>query len=173
MIKDFADEYGRYRAIGEKAILRVSDQALNEVLGPDNNSIAIIVRHISGNLISRFTDFLTTDGEKDWRDRDSEFGDAKYARQEVDQMWARGWAVLEGQLRALKDEDLRKMVSIRGKPLTVHEALCRSLAHTSSHVGQIVLLAKVLSGGNWESLTIPKGRSQDYNRHPTKEKSPG
>jgi hypothetical protein len=170
MIKDFADEYRRYRAIGEKAIVQVSDEALNQALGPDNNSIAIIVRHISGNLISRFTDFLTSDGEKDWRDRDSEFGDVKYAKQEVDQMWARGWSVLEGQLTALKDEDLQKMVSIRGNPLTVHEALCRSLAHTSSHVGQIVLLAKILSGGNWKSISIPKGTSHEYNQNPTMEK---
>src|SRR6185436_7948829 len=138
MIKDFVDEYRRYRAIGEKAIAQVSDEALNQTLGPDDNSIAIIVRHISGNLISRFTDFLTSDGEKEWRDRDSEFGDVKYVRPEVDEMWTRAWAVLESQLGGLKDEDLQKTVYIRGNSLTVHEALCRSLAHTASHVGQIV-----------------------------------
>ena len=165
MIKDFAAEYMRYRAIGEKAIAQVSDEGLNQLPGSDNNSIAIIVRHISGNLISRFTDFLTTDGEKEWRDRDSEFEDVKYARQQVDQMWARGWAVLESQLTALKDEDLEKTVTIRGHPMTVHEALCRSLAHTASHVGQIILLAKVLSEGNWKSLSIPKGMSREANQN--------
>jgi hypothetical protein len=172
MIKNFAAEFTRYRAIGEKAIEQVSDEALNRVPGPDNNSIAMIVRHISGNLISRFTDFLTTDGEKEWRDRDSEFGDVRYASQEVDQMWARGWAVLESQLAALKDEDLKKVVFIRGNPLTVHKALCRSLAHTASHVGQIVLLAKVLSSESWKSLSIPKERSHEYNQNATLEKSP-
>jgi hypothetical protein len=172
MIHNFAAEYRRYRAIGEKAMVQVSDEALNQTLGPDNNSIAMIVRHISGNLISRFTDFLTSDGEKEWRDRDSEFGDLKYARLEIDQMWARAWAVLESQLTALKDEDLQKTVSIRGNPLTVHEAFCRSLAHTSSHVGQIVLLAKILSGGNWKAISIPKGASHEYNQNPTMEKIP-
>ena len=172
MIKDFADEYTRYRAIGEKAIAQASDEALNQLPGPENNSIAMIVRHISGNLLSRFTDFLTTDGEKEWRDRDSEFGDVRYTRHQVGQMWARGWAVLESQLSALKDEDLEKTVTIRGNPLTVHEALCRSLAHTASHAGQIVLLAKVLSGGNWKSLSISKGMSRETNQHLTKENRP-
>ena len=168
MIKDFLAEYTQYRTMGEKAMAQVSDEGLNQVPGPENNSIAIIVRHISGNLLSRFTDFLTTDGEKEWRDRDSEFSDTTYARKQLDDMWARGWAAVESQLSALTDEDLQKTVSIRGNPLTVHEALCRSLAHTASHIGQIVLLAKVLSGGNWKSLSIPKGSSQQANRHLTK-----
>ena len=172
MIKDFADEYRRYRDYGEKAMAQVSDEALNQTLGADDNSIAIIVRHISGNLISRFTDFLTSDGEKEWRDRDSEFADAKYTRQELSEMWARAWTILESQLGALEDADLRKTVTIRGHSLTVSEALCRSLAHTASHVGQIVLLAKVLSGENWKSLTIPKGTSGKYNQNPALEKSP-
>ena len=172
MSKDFADEYRRYRANCEKAMVQIPDDALNQALGADNNSIAIIVRHISGNLISRFTDFLSSDGEKEWRDRDSEFRDAKYARQDIDEVWARGWAVLEAQLTALKDEDLRKVVFIRGTPLTVHEALCRSLAHTASHVGQIVLLARLLSGGNWKTISIPKAMSHTYNQNPTLEKSP-
>ena len=171
MIKDFADEYRRYRINGEKAMAQVSDEALNKTLGADDNSIAIIVRHISGNLISRFTDFLTSDGEKEWRDRDSEFSDQTYSKQELDDMWVRAWAVLETQLTALTDEDLEKTVSIRGTDLTVHEALCRSLAHTASHIGQIILLAKVLSGENWKSLSIPKGMSNTYNQNPTLEKT--
>ena len=171
MIKDFADEYRRYRINGEKAMAQVSDEALNKALGPADNSIAIIVRHITGNLLSRFTDFLTSDGEKEWRDRDSEFSDQTYSKQELDDMWVRAWAVLETQLTALTDEDLDKTVSIRGTELTVHEALCRSMAHTASHIGQIILLAKVLSGENWKSLSIPKGMSSTYNQNPTLEKS--
>jgi hypothetical protein len=172
MIKDFIDEFARYRSIGEKAIQQVSDEALNEVLSDDNNSIAMIVRHISGNLTSRFTDFLTSDGEKPWRDRDSEFEDTQYDRRDVEQMWAEGWDVMESELSKLSDEHLQRHVYIRGQVLTVHAALCRSLAHFSYHVGQIVLLARIFNGGDWKWITIPKGLSQEYNRNPTKEKGP-
>jgi uncharacterized damage-inducible protein DinB len=172
MLKDFSDEYERYKIIGRKAIDQVSDDALNEVMGPDNNSIAVIVRHISGNFVSRFTDFLTTDGEKPWRDRDSEFEDGRHTRQEVNQLWDRGWSVLENQLAALSDADLERQVYIRGHAFTVHEALARSLAHAAYHVGQIVLLARILTGENWSWLTIPKGKSKEYNQNPTMEKKP-
>lgn len=172
MIKDFAYECARYRSIGEKAIQQVSDDALNQVLSEDNNSIAMIARHISGNLVSRFTDFLTSDGEKPWRDRGSEFEEAKYNRRDVEQMWAGGWEVLESELSELTDEHLQRHVYIRGQTLTVHEALCRSLAHVSYHVGQIVLLARILNGGSWKWLSIPKGQSREYNRNPSKEKKP-
>ncbi|HWN98461.1 MAG TPA: DUF1572 family protein [Blastocatellia bacterium] len=173
MIKNFAAEYARYRVIGEKAMRQVSDDALNKVLGADNNSIATISRHISGNLLSRFTGFLTTDGEKPWRDRDSEFEDREYDRQGIDEMWVRGWNQLESELSKLGDEHLDQPVLIRGQALTVHEALCRSLAHTSHHVGQIVLLARILNDGNWQWISIPKGQSVDFNRKLTLEKKPG
>ena len=173
MLKDFADEFGRYKAIGWKAIEQVSDEGLNHIVAPDINSIAMIIRHISGNLASRFTDFLTTDGEKEWRDRESEFQENRYDRQQVEEMWTRGWSVLETQLSALSDGDLHRQVAIRGVPLTVHEALCRSSAHVASHVGQIVLLARILSEGDWNWISIPKGRSAEYNKNPTMEKKPG
>ncbi|HXU36058.1 MAG TPA: DinB family protein [Blastocatellia bacterium] len=172
MLKDFTDEYARYRAIGEKALRQVPGENLNAVIGTDNNSIAVIVRHISGNLLSRFTDFLTTDGEKTWRDRDSEFEDKKYEAEDVEKMWAEGWRVLETQLSMLTDEHLQQTVYIRGQAWTVHEALCRSLAHVSYHVGQIVVLARIFSGGNWDWISIPKGQSREYNTNPTMEKKP-
>jgi len=172
MIKDFANEYARYRSIGEKALEQVSDEALNKVIGPDNNSIAIIVRHIGGNLVSRFTDFLTSDGEKPWRDRDSEFQDAVYTRSDIERIWSDGWNVLESQLSKLTDEHLQQQVYIRGQAWTVHDALCRSLAHLSYHVGQIVLLARILNEGPWNWISIPKGQSREYNLHPNKEKTP-
>ena len=168
LVKDFINEYARYRSIGDKAMVQVPDDELNKVLGADNNSIAMIVRHISGNLISRFTDFLTSDGEKPWRDRDSEFADVKYDRQAVERMWTQGWDVLESELSRLREEHLQQHVYIRGKALTVHEALCRSLAHASYHVGQIVFLARILNDGSWQSMSIPKGRSREYNKHLTK-----
>ena len=173
MIKDLVDEYARYRSIGEKAIQQVSDEALNSVLGADNNSIAIIVRHISGNLLSRFTDFLTSDGEKPWRDRDAEFESTMYTRRDVEQMWAEGWGVMESALSKLGDEQLQHHVYIRGQAWTIHDALCRSLAHVSYHVGQIVLLARILNDGNWQWISITKGQSREYNMNPTKEKKPG
>jgi len=173
LIKDLVDEYARYRSIGEKAILQVSDEALNSALGADNNSIAVIVRHISGNLLSRFTDFLTSDGEKPWRDRDAEFEATRYTRRDVEQMWAEGWGALESELSKLSDVQLQQHVYIRGQAWTIHGALCRSLAHVSYHVGQIVLLARILNNGNWEWISIPKGQSREYNMNPTKEKKPG
>ncbi len=171
-IKDFADEYARYRALGKKAMAQVPDEGLNRVLAPDGNSIAVIVRHIGGNLQSRFTDFLTSDGEKPWRNRDGEFVEGPLTRADVDEAWRRGFEVLERQLAALSDTDLTRQVKIRGTPLTVHEALCRSLAHTASHVGQIILLARILAGNEWKTLSIPRGQSEQYNLRPTFEKGP-
>jgi uncharacterized damage-inducible protein DinB len=172
MLKDFTVEYARYKAIGEKAMLQVSDDDLNVVIGPDNNSIAMIVRHISGNFISRFTDFLTTDGEKPWRNRDSEFEDAKYDAADIERIWTEGWEALESELSRLSDEQLQQTVYIRGEAWTVDGALCRSLAHVSYHVGQIVLLARILNDGNWDWISIPKGQSPRYNTNPTMEKKP-
>jgi uncharacterized damage-inducible protein DinB len=156
MIEDFITEFQRYKTLGRKALDQTGDEALNQVRGTDNNSIAMIVRHISGNLISRFTEFLTSDGEKPWRNRDSEFEETNYSRTQVDEMWDRGWSVLERELNALTDGDLSKEITIRGHTLTVHEALARSVTHTAYHIGQIVMLAKIASPGPWQSLSMPK-----------------
>ncbi|MFL6216036.1 MAG: DinB family protein [Blastocatellia bacterium] len=172
MIENFLKEYQTYRRLGLKAIEQVSDDALNKVLGADNNSIAVIVRHINGNLRSRFTDFLTSDGEKSWRDRDSEFADTTYDRQAIESMWAEGFQVVEDQLNAMTAADLERLVTIRGEPHTVHQALCRSVAHTAYHVGQIVLLARILTEGDWQSLSIPRGQSQVFNSRLMDEKKP-
>ena len=172
MLSDFIDEYAKYRIIGDKALKQVPDRALNQVVGTDNNSIAILVRHISGNLISRFTDFLTTDGEKPWRNRDAEFADVEYDREAVQKMWTDGWELLDSELAKLSDEDLGKTIYIRGHAMTVHAALVRSLAHTSHHIGQIVLLARIHSESPWQWISIPKGGSAAYNKNPTMEKKP-
>jgi len=172
MISDFVDEYHRYRLLAEKAIAQVSDEALNRRLTEEGNSIAMIARHVGGNLASRFSGFLTEDGEKPWRDRDAEFETRDYTRPEVREWWARGWDVLERELGALDDGDLARAVRIRGQSLTVHAALCRSLSHVAYHVGQIVLLARGTSGEAWQSLSIPKGQSAEYNLNPTREKRP-
>ena len=172
MIESFVTEFQRYKAAGLKAIDQVPDESLNRRIDSDGNSIAVLVRHITGNLVSRFTDFLTADGEKPWRNRDSEFDNASCTHQDVHEMWARGFQVLEDQLSRLGDDDLDKYVYIRGQALTVHDALARSTAHLAYHVGQIVLLARAFAEGEWNWITIPKGKSTEYNRNPTKEKKP-
>jgi uncharacterized damage-inducible protein DinB len=173
LVNDFVAEYARYRAIGERALAQVPDAALDRVSAPDGNSVAMLVRHMSGNLASRFTDFLSTDGEKPWRQRDAEFEERTYTRAEVDALWRDGWQVLEATLAGLTDADLAATVHIRGQPLTVHAALGRSLAHMAYHVGQLVLLARMYAAEPWRWISIPKGASDAYNARPDREKAPG
>jgi hypothetical protein len=170
-IQDFTGEYQRYFTYGTKAIAQISEEALNHVPVAGANSIAMIVRHVSGNLKSRFTEFLTSDGEKEWRNRDDEFADGSWTRADVDRAWAAGFEVVDRELGKLTDGDLTKTVTIRGVSFTVHEALCRSIAHTASHTGQIVLLAKIAAGADWQTLSIPKNGSAAYNQNPVKEKA--
>jgi Protein of unknown function (DUF1572) len=171
-VNNFIAEYERYRRTGEKAMGQVSDDALNRVVAPNGNSIAMLVRHVGGNLASRFTDFLTSDGEKPWRNRDDEFAEGQYTRAEVEEAWTTGWGVLESELRNLTDDDLERIVTIRAQEMTVHAALCRSLTHVAMHVGQIILLSRMLASREWNWITIPKGQSQQYNQNPTLEKGP-
>jgi hypothetical protein len=166
LIADFRSEYARYRQLAEKAMRQMPDVLLNRVPAPDANSAAMIVRHMSGNFVSRFTNFLTEDGEKPNRDRDAEFEERTYTRDEVEELWAKGFAVLDDALAPLGDADLARTVTIRNQPMTVHAALARSLAHLAYHVGQIVLLARIYAAGPWESLSIPKGQSKSYNAAP-------
>jgi Protein of unknown function (DUF1572) len=172
MIQDFTDEFLRYKLAGQKAITQLSASDLNKIPGVEMNSIAMIVRHISGNLASRFTDFLTSDGEKSWRNREEEFAQIEYDLEQIMQLWESGWQVLENELAKLSDEDLNREVTIRGQALTVHQALLRSLAHVANHVGQIILLARMQAQGNWDWISIPRGKSADYNQNPTMEKRP-
>lgn len=165
-------EFRRFQAAGEAAMAQLSD---NELLSaPDgSNSVAVIVRHLSGNFLSRFTDFLTTDGEKPWRDRDGEFDEKPIGREALLSAWARGWEVLLTTLGTLTDADLTREVRIRGVAFAVHEALHRALGHASSHVGQIVFLAKALRGDGWTCLTIPRGASATYNQNPALDRPTG
>jgi hypothetical protein len=166
MLKDFVDEYQRYRGIGHRALAQIPDVGLNHVSAPDGNSPAMLVRHLSGNLTSRFTDFLSSDGEKPWRDREQEFAQRPYTRAEMDRAWADGWTALETTLGALSDADLARTVVIRGELWSVHAALARSLAHVAYHVGQLVLLARQGATAEWQWLSIPKGMSAAYNGAP-------
>lgn len=143
---------------------QVGDAALLAPGPGGQNSIAIIVWHISGNLTSRFTDFLTTDGEKPWRHRDEEFDRREVSRAELNDKWARGWAVAFATIGELTDADLSRVVHLRAQPIALAEALHRALAHVSYHVGQIVLLARASRGGNWRYLSIPPGQSEAFNK---------
>jgi hypothetical protein len=156
VLASIESEYRRYKALGEGALRQVADDELSR-LGPGGgNSLAIVVWHVSGNLRSRFTDFLTTDGEKPWRDRESEFDDRTVTRAELVARWEEGWTALFAALGGLGDPDLSRTVTIRGEAHTVTRALHRSLAHTAYHVGQIVYLCKSAQAGEWTSLTIPR-----------------
>ncbi len=171
IIDSIKSEYLRYKKLAEGAIQQTPEASINKVLGEDNNSISIIVFHISGNLKSRFTDFLTTDGEKEWRKRDTEFEKRQLTKLELINVWDDGWNVLITTLDELTDDDLNKKVTIRKKELSVADALHRSLAHLSYHVGQIVFIARVIVGKEWVSLSIARGGSVDYNKNPDKEKN--
>jgi len=162
VVKDFR----LYKMLGERALAQVpSDVDFEVKLGPESNSIAIIVQHISGNFRSRYRDFLTTDGEKEDRDRDGEFERrTPMNRERVMRVWDEGWAVALGTFDALTPLDLGKTITIRKEPMLVVEALNRSVTHTAYHVGQIVYLARHFAGDRWTSLTIPKGKSADFNR---------
>jgi hypothetical protein len=163
-------EYLRYKDLADQALRQVDDADLSRPGPNGNNSLAVICWHVSGNLRSRFTDFLTADGEKPWRRRDEEFEDRVISRAELTAKWEDGWRVLADALGGLTDEDLHRTVTIRGQSLGVHEALHRSLAHTASHAGQIVYLAKSWRGADFTSLSIPRGQSDAYNRQPTKDR---
>lgn len=150
--------------LADRAMEEARDADLVAVLDGESNSIAVIAKHMAGNMRSRWTDFLTTDGEKPARDRDSEFVDPPATRIALNEMWEAGWACLFGALELLTDADLERTVTIRGEPHSVMQAINRQVAHISYHVGQIVLLAKHFAGERWESLSVPRNKSAEFNR---------
>ncbi|MCE7062194.1 DUF1572 domain-containing protein [Dyadobacter sp. CY343] len=156
-------QFEYYKMLGEKAMAQVTDETLFWQYNEESNSIAVIVRHIAGNMLSRFTDFLTTDGEKPWRNRDEEFENGFSDRAELLAYWEKGWSCLLDTLRNLTDEELDTIVYIRNDGHTVTEAINRQLAHYPYHIGQIVMIAKMAAGSNWESLSIARNKSTDYN----------
>ncbi|MBI3112552.1 MAG: DUF1572 family protein [Ignavibacteriales bacterium] len=172
IIESILSEYRRYKALAEMAVSQVKDDDLHKSFGDEGNSIAVIMTHLSGNIKSRFTAFLIEDGEKPWRRRDEEFEDRQEERTTLLATWDEAWRVLFDAIRGLEDLDLGRIVSIRGKELTISDALQRSLTHLSYHVGQIVLLARFHAGREWKSLSIPRGSSGEYNLNPTKERHP-
>ena len=172
VIESIKSEYNRYKSLTELSVAQVKDEDLHKIIAGTENSIAILMNHLSGNLKSRFTNFLTEDGEKLWRNRDEEFEESNKNRDALLKDWNEAFGILLGELNKLIDADLSRKVKIRETELTVSDALTRSLSHLSYHVGQIVFIARQHVGANWKSLSIPKGKSQTYNLNPTKEKKP-
>lgn len=155
--------FTNYRALAEKSFAQLENDAdFHYKPDAESNSIAVIMKHMSGNMISRWTDFLTTDGEKPNRNRDSEFVDGTETREQLIESWNRGWQVFMDTLHSLTAEDVMKTILIRGEGMTVTQALNRQTAHYAYHVGQIVFLAKHIKNASWKSLSIPKGKSEEF-----------
>jgi uncharacterized damage-inducible protein DinB len=159
-IKQF--EY--YKSLGDKTIAKLSFEELKQEFAEDSNSVSIIVKHIVGNMLSRWTNFLTEDGEKEWRQRDDEFIDTLETKAEIITIWNEGWECLFQALKPLSENDLEKIIYIRNHGHTVTEAINRQTMHYAYHIGQIVFLGKLLKGEDWQSLSIPKGKSKAYNK---------
>ncbi len=164
-IEDAVSLFHYYKKLADRAMEQLSDEQLFVTLDRQGNSIAVIVKHLAGNMRSRWRDFLTTDGEKADRHRDQEFEmPTPVARAELLKMWEDGWKVLFDALAPLKEEDLPRKVFIRGEPHSVMQAINRQLAHYPHHIGQIVFLAKHLKGDDWKTLSVPRGKSGDFNK---------
>lgn len=164
-LDDSIRSFRNYKKLADRAIEQLSEEEFFAVIDPESNSIAVIVKHIAGNLHSRWKDFLTTDGEKPDRNRDTEFEMLDDTRESLIAFWESGWKTLFDAIEPLSEEDFSKTVTIRGEPHSVVEAINRQLTHYSYHVGQIVFLAKHLRSTDWKTLSVPRNRSADYNRH--------
>jgi Protein of unknown function (DUF1572) len=162
-LEDSVSLLRHYKRLAEQAIAQVPDGVLNTTLDAESNSIAIIVKHLAGNMRSRWQNFLDSDGEKPGRDRDSEFRDAPQTRAEIMATWEEAWKIVFDELAPLNDADLARTVLIRGERHSVLQAINRQVAHYAYHIGQIVFVAKHLTSGHWTTLTIPRGKSVEYN----------
>jgi len=160
VIKQF--EY--YKSLGEKTFEQIPEEILFWQPNEESNSISMIVKHLNGNMLSRWTDFLTSDGEKEWRKRDQEFDNDIKTKKELISKWNEGWECLFNALNPLTEKDLKKEVYIRNMGHSISEAIHRQLAHYSYHIGQIVYIGKIIQNKNWNSLSIPKGESKEYNK---------
>ncbi len=162
-IKSVINQWGSYKSNAEKTFVQLTDDQLFWQANEESNSIATIVKHMHGNMLSRWTDFLVSDGEKAWRKRDDEFENDLTTRAGIMQLWEEGWACAINAIKDLKDADLDREIWIRGESHSVLDAIQRQLAHYPYHIGQIVFLGKLQVGNKWDSLSIPKGKSKEFN----------
>ena len=163
-LEDSLTLFRYYKNLAERAMAQVNDEQLVAVLDGEMNSIALIVKHMAGNMRSRWTDFLTSDGEKPTRDRDSEFVDPPNSREALLTLWEDGWQCVFSALEPLSDQDLKRTVTIRGEAHSVMQAINRQIAHYAYHCGQIVMLAKHFKCDSWQSLSVPRRQSAEFNR---------
>jgi hypothetical protein len=163
-IENALEEFRDMKALADKSVAQVSDEEFFRAIDPESNSIAVIMKHMSGNMRSRWTDFLTSDGEKPDRHRDTEFELDKEDRRAIEERWEEGWRLVFGAIEPLKGEDLMRTVTIRREPHTIIEAVNRQLVHYGEHVGQIIFLAKHLKSSAWRTLSIPRGQSGAFNK---------
>ncbi len=161
-LKVVQERFNNVKDLGDKTMRQLSNEEIHWSLNEASNSVAIIVKHVSGNMMSRWSDFLTSDGEKSYRNRDGEFEKDTTSKQELIRAWEKGWNTLFETLKALGEKDLLKSVYIRGESHSVLEAIERQMAHYAYHVGQIVYIGKQIKGEDWETLSIPKGKSEEY-----------
>jgi Protein of unknown function (DUF1572) len=152
-----------YKELGDKTFAQLNDEEFHFRPNDESNSIAVIIRHMAGNMLSRWTKFLTEDGEKQWRERDDEFEMHSHSKKELLETWENGWGCFLGVLESLNEDHLLQTIHIRKEPLTVVDAINRQLAHYPYHIGQIIYIGKILKDKNWKNLSIPKGDSQKYN----------
>lgn len=153
-----------YKDLGDKTFAQLNEWDFHYQPNEESNSIAVIIQHLAGNMLSRWTNFLTEDGEKEWRQRDEEFTVHEYNKHQLLELWEKGWACFLEALGSLRKKDLRKTITIRQEELTVIDAINRQLAHYPYHIGQIVYIAKIIRNKNWQNLSIPRGASQSYNQ---------
>jgi hypothetical protein len=153
-----------YKDLGDKTFSQLADADFHYQPNEESNSIAVIVQHVAGNMLSRWTNFLTEDGEKEWRQRDDEFSIHDYSKQQLLELWEKGWQCFTGALESLKEDDLLKTISIRQEELSAIDAINRQLAHYPYHIGQIVYIGRIIKDKEWKNLSIPKGDSQSYNQ---------
>lgn len=163
-LSSIKNSFEKYKLMGDKTFEQLDEKDFHYLLDEESNSIAVIIQHISGNLLSRFTDFLTTDGEKPTRNRDMEFNEQQLSKTVLIDRWNKSWKVLLENINNLKNEDLLKTIYIRKEAHSVIEALNRSITHTAYHIGQIVFLAKHIKKDSWKTLSLPKGKSEVFNK---------
>jgi hypothetical protein len=172
-LSDAIKSFRNYKKLAERAMAQVSDEEFFRQIDPESNSIAVIVKHITGNQRSRWRDFLTADGEKPDRDRDTEFELTTETRESLMQYWEAGWQTLFDAIEPLTSEDFEKTITIRGEPHTIVEAVNRQLTHYAMHVGQIVFLAKHLKAADWKTLSVPRRQSAQFNQYLSNKQAAG
>jgi hypothetical protein len=164
LLQAFIKRFQEYKSLADKTFSQVRGDEMHFQPNEASNSIAMIIRHMNGNMLSRWTNFMTEDGEKSWRKRDEEFEVSSMSYDQLIEHWNEGWKVFMDTLHSLRDEDLQKTITIRSQPLTVADAIIRQMAHYGYHVGQIVYLGRWIRQGEWRSLSIPKGGSKQFNQ---------